>query len=290
MTLRFVHLLTLIGAITVFTCDENVAVASDKSGRVSGNGACGIAELFDERIVASNVAIVRQHAARLPDAERFDQLLQWVLPSLTHFTIRMNGEFTQTNPAPLNSSGLEGDDLQGGVQVSPVFDLLDLAKKSNRLHEFLKVVEAIPESASNQLSEMWPETLVVSIAQSCILAAMSLSMTCSPMCLCSEVREKDHKDSSHGTIRLRHWQGESDCVTGRAKWSRRDAPTGPECDCAPGPVPVGFRQSIEIDHTWTWISAGSLGTAGQSHRQDFGARRRLFVFSQPIARQLRNGV
>lgn len=105
MALRIHHLLTVVSVIAAFNCHREVAFGGDASALVSRYQSDGIAELFDDRVVASNVAAVRQRAARLPDAARFDQLLQWVLPSPTHITIRMNGEFTQTDPAPLNSIG-----------------------------------------------------------------------------------------------------------------------------------------------------------------------------------------
>ncbi len=106
------------------------------------------ASLFspDEDVLANNSAAASRHASTLPPEERFDYLADWVLPSTTHSAIRMNGEFTQTDPAPVGQSAGERDDIRGGVLVSPVFDLLELAKSIDRLPELLQAVEAISES------------------------------------------------------------------------------------------------------------------------------------------------
>ena len=101
--------------------------------------------LFDDRVVANNVTAVRQRASKLADTARYEYLVSWVLPSESHSAIRMNGIFTQTDPAPVNQSGDEHVDSRGGVLVSPVFDLLDLATKTRRLPELLEKVNAIPE-------------------------------------------------------------------------------------------------------------------------------------------------
>lgn len=158
--------------------------------------------LFDEDILADNVFAVRRRSAGLSsDNDRFDCLVKWVLPSETHPTIRMGGAFTPTHPAPIVPKEYLDAAGSGGTLVSPVFDLLKAAKKSGRLQELLRAVEAIPESADEEqqraktsllvlihlemgqqdsaataaelllrqviaskpqtLSDMWPETLVV---------------------------------------------------------------------------------------------------------------------------------
>ena len=103
------------------------------------------ASLFDDQIVASNVTKFRDHTQAIAEAERFDWLVKWVLPSESHFTIRMSGNFTQTDPAPLNEVTPEPGGIRGGILVSPVFDLLDVAKRTARLPELLESVRTIPE-------------------------------------------------------------------------------------------------------------------------------------------------
>ncbi len=105
------------------------------------------AKLFDDRVLADNVMAVRQRISKLPEAERFDALLRWVWPSDTHSSIRTTGLFTQTDPAPVGQSPRGGADIRGGILVSPVFDLLEVATATGRLEELLTLVEALPEPA-----------------------------------------------------------------------------------------------------------------------------------------------
>jgi Tol biopolymer transport system component len=112
--------------------------------------ALPLANLFDEAILADNAAAIRQHASELPDQERYQQLIEWVLPSESHVTIRMQGEFTQTNPAPANRVDSSQEHISGGRIASPVFDLLETARKLNQLDGLLQQVEAIPESHLNE--------------------------------------------------------------------------------------------------------------------------------------------
>ncbi len=97
-------------------------------------------EIFGHGIVARNVVKTIERTLEPSDHGRYEQLLAWVLPSSTHSTIRMNGTFAPTS-APLGVGG-------GGKLVSPVFELLDVAGKLNRLDDLLSLVEAIPESKS----------------------------------------------------------------------------------------------------------------------------------------------
>jgi hypothetical protein len=112
--------------------------------------ASPLAMLFDEAIVSDNVAAIRKAAAGLPDQERHQQLIRWVLPSESHSTIRMQGEFTQTNPAPANRVDTSPEHVSGGRIASPVFDLLETARRLNQLDGLLQQVEAIPEPPGNE--------------------------------------------------------------------------------------------------------------------------------------------
>lgn len=109
-----------------------------------------VGALFEERILADNAASIRLRASRLPDEERYQRLLRWVLPSNSHSTIRMNGEFTQTNPAPVNRVDKSSEQISGGRIASPVFDLLDTARALNQLEPLLQQVESIPPSHSEE--------------------------------------------------------------------------------------------------------------------------------------------
>lgn len=109
-----------------------------------------VSALFDEKVLAGNSAEVRRQALKLPDPQRFDRLVSWVLPSREHSTIRLNGEFTASNPAPVHRIDTSEEHLRGGRIVSPVFELLDLAKRSGRLMELLTKVDAAPDPAAEE--------------------------------------------------------------------------------------------------------------------------------------------
>ena len=104
-----------------------------------------VSELFDEEILAENIFAVRHREFALPEGERFEYLANWVLPSVTHSTIRMSGAFTPTDPAPVVTREYRDATGPGGTLVSPAFDLLDLATKLGRLKELRERVATIPE-------------------------------------------------------------------------------------------------------------------------------------------------
>ena len=105
-------------------------------------------ELFDESILAENVFRVRQRALELPDDQRYQYLIDLVLPSDWHDTIRMCGAFTPTDPAPIVPPQYLDATGSGGTLVSPAFDLLDLAAKLGRLNELREVVATMAEPKS----------------------------------------------------------------------------------------------------------------------------------------------
>ncbi|MEW4529168.1 DUF1583 domain-containing protein [Maioricimonas sp. JC845] len=107
--------------------------------------------LFGPDVLASNVCSVRRHAAGLPLAEKFDYLKSWVLPGANHPDIRVNGEFTPTNPSP-RAMELEPDRFptdRGGEYVSPVFDLLHAASELKRLDDLHAEVTSVDHAGGN---------------------------------------------------------------------------------------------------------------------------------------------
>ena len=126
------------------------AFFAEQGGPDQNTQASQLAMLFEEAILADNAAAIREHASGLIDQERYQQLLNWVLPSASHSTIRMQGEFTQTNPAPANRIASSQEHISGGRIASPVFDLLEIARKLNQLDGLLQQVEAVPESHLNE--------------------------------------------------------------------------------------------------------------------------------------------
>lgn len=149
MSRRYGHLLIALFVAAASFVGKHV-IADDLKPMSTPGRSHPFAELFDDHIVASNVTKVRDHADTLTEAEQFDWLVKWVLPSESRVTIRMSGSFTQTDPAPLNQVISEPGGIRGGILVSPVFDLLDVAKKTARLPELLESVRRIPEPKTEE--------------------------------------------------------------------------------------------------------------------------------------------
>ena len=182
-----------------------------------------------EQFLGDNAAAVRVAASVLAPEDRFEFLSNWIFPNEGRETFRTVGAFTPVNPPPIELVEL----LDGGVSVvqrplrtevaqrpldhrgkpgggeregaselvSPVFDLLDLAKHLGRLDELRARIESVsengdaarnrgrasmlalvclelgdhaasskaadrlfellPKEAPNSLAKMWPETLLV---------------------------------------------------------------------------------------------------------------------------------
>ena len=109
-----------------------------------------LAAIFDEQILADNVLAVRERAAALPDAKRFEYLAKWVLPCESHVTIRTSGTFSQTDPVPRHGGADTLNEASGGTLKSPVFDLVDVAERTGRLQQLLTTVEAIRPSSNEE--------------------------------------------------------------------------------------------------------------------------------------------
>ena len=98
-------------------------------------------EIFGVLALAENVREIRIRAAAMPPQQRFDFLLRSVLTESG--AIRMAGEFTQTDPAPLHHDALPPHPSAGGKLVSPVYDLLDVARDLGRLADLRDRVEEL---------------------------------------------------------------------------------------------------------------------------------------------------
>lgn len=143
------------------------------------------AKLFDEFVVANNVQQIQRRSPTLGDEARYEFLANWVLPSDTESRIRLSGLFVDSNQP--NTAGL----------VSPVFDLLDVAKQIGRLrtlqdrvvkidskdqrsksallllidlqledfdsaeNHFDELYEVVKQTVVRTSHDQWPETLVV---------------------------------------------------------------------------------------------------------------------------------
>ncbi|NQV24185.1 MAG: DUF1583 domain-containing protein, partial [Rhodopirellula sp.] len=119
------------------------------------NDQLALSAIFAEQHVENTALDVHQHAMQLPAEERYPFLLDWVLPNGDHDTLRMQYAFAPTDPAPVTSAqAIENFPLETGVPsleprssnsrtrlqsggniVSPVFDLVDVAKALGQLDD-----------------------------------------------------------------------------------------------------------------------------------------------------------
>ncbi len=144
-----IHRLLSFFLLFVFAESATWAFETEKGRLDQDETLSTIATLFDEEILADNADAIRQSASELSEQARYQQLIDWVLPSESHSTIRMHGVFSQTNPAPVNRVDSSPEHTSGGRIASPVFDFLETASKRNQLDSLVQQVETIPESHLN---------------------------------------------------------------------------------------------------------------------------------------------
>lgn len=119
----------------ILTCQSCVAAACDEpqSGRPAADACQGIHVLetiFGDSVIAANVLNIRQQAQGIGNnVDRFEFLNDWVLPPNAEANLRVSGQFVPYDVA----QGEPGS--SGGVLVSPVYDLLNIAAKLKRLDE-----------------------------------------------------------------------------------------------------------------------------------------------------------
>ena len=125
-----------------------------------------IRAIFDDEVLAENVQWFRSRAVDMSAVERFDHLTRWVLPTPDRPLFRLSGEFTQTDPAPIagNQTPTNQAETQnhGGQIVSPVFELMDVAKELGKLQALRDRVERQPLSA-DELQQRSQTALLVLI-------------------------------------------------------------------------------------------------------------------------------
>lgn len=124
-----------------------LAIAQSGEVRLSepDEDALALSEIVGDEFIAENVRDVRRHAVQRAPADRFDFLAAWVLPGNRHRGFRVSGEFTRTDPPPLENRDESDGPSRGGELTSPVFDLLDVAAQTGRLDELRRKITGTPE-------------------------------------------------------------------------------------------------------------------------------------------------
>ena len=101
--------------------------------------------LGEESAAARSIEVVLR-ARSLDDAAAYQLLREWVLPSEDHEQIRLGFQRTPVSPAaPV--AGLTGKFAEG-ERVSPATELVQLARRMNRLDELAREVGALPADPS----------------------------------------------------------------------------------------------------------------------------------------------
>ena len=107
--------------------------------------------VFQDESLQDNTLFIHQMASAMPLDERYEFLANWVLPSDDHPKFRVTGEFGSTNPPPFSEqpSGIAARLSPGVVVMSPAVDLVDVARKLDRLKELRKRIVTAEVSADN---------------------------------------------------------------------------------------------------------------------------------------------
>ena len=116
---------------------------ADAAGDAPGKTR-GIAAIFADEHIQESVLSVSARADAMPVEERYQFLSKWVLPSELHDSLRVQVDFTPTQPAPpVDRQPLPvGRRINsGGKLVSPILDLVDAAAAAGKLEEVRDQVE-----------------------------------------------------------------------------------------------------------------------------------------------------
>jgi hypothetical protein len=117
--------------------------------------------LVDERFHADRVDHLLLVARAMTSEDQYQSLKKWVLPNDDHSAVRLYGGFTSTRVGaagdPLTSARVDSDlhtsaiarrQIEGGELFAPVFDLVAVARKLDRLDELTVLVNQIPDDSA----------------------------------------------------------------------------------------------------------------------------------------------
>lgn len=142
--------------------------------------------IFNDIHIADSALSVHRRAAQMSVEERYEYLSNWVLPNDDHATLRLEIDFTPTNPPPqakdihpVDSDRLErasesgGSRIQlGGHLVSPAIDLIEAAKQLGRLDEVRERIEEASSDSDVQQRNRLALLAVVDLTRENVAAAL----------------------------------------------------------------------------------------------------------------------
>ena len=131
------HRLFTVVAVTFCLCCFCVEICDAQTSTSSSHATQAIGLIMGEDVLAANAIEVCRRSQFFNDEQRYRYLADWVFPSSTHQTLRLKGDLLAT--------ASEADTV-----VAPVFDLLKVARKLNRLPELRTRLEQVSNVSSNE--------------------------------------------------------------------------------------------------------------------------------------------
>jgi hypothetical protein len=163
----------LIVGLKSLAADELERTARSGSSDQDAEGALWLA--FEESILSDNTLEICRRAALMEDEDRYEFLKQWVLPSKSRLSLRLQADFTPTNPAPsvdglFTAAKASHADRSGGIQaggelVSPAIELIRAASSLGRLNEIRTAVAELQSESNEQRKAQAAMLTVIAIAE-----------------------------------------------------------------------------------------------------------------------------
>ena len=115
-----------------------------------GGPAKALREILGESVLADNVRAIRQRAAAMPPTERVDFLFGVIFPLSNHGAIELRGEFPPADLAFVEYTTPIADVTEHSGLVSPIYDLLAVAKETGQLQQLRDRIDSLPQTTDNQ--------------------------------------------------------------------------------------------------------------------------------------------
>lgn len=156
--------------------------ASAQSVDGTGNITQAFTAIFADEHSSESALTITARAAAMPIEERYRFLASWVLPNDHHDSLRLQVDFTPTQPAPPidREKPKEGRRINsGGKMVSPALDLVAVAAASGKLEELRQQVEEFrPTSLMNQKNRLAMLSIILLKQQKLEAAFTQIEMFC----------------------------------------------------------------------------------------------------------------